>query len=168
MTAQMTSQSHPVDAASPYQAADELAQALAGAGKAQNSGRGDRLFSFGEAAEGVYLIVKGTARASLPGEPGRELVSRTAGPGSVLGLPSALCATRYQFDVVAVDAVEAVFVETAAVNEILRRRPELCMKVMNMMCNELSALRQTCDHMRNCAKESCSLHGSCMQAESLQ
>ena len=147
--------------ATPYQAADELVRALALAGEKQRVECGERLFSFGEEAKGVYLIVKGTARAALSGVPGRELMCRTAGPGSVLGLPSALCANRYQFDVEAVEELEAVFLPTESVNEILRQQPELCMQVMNMMCDELSTLRQTTEHMRNCVQHSCLLHGRC-------
>lgn len=157
-----------VDVAWPYQLADEMARALTPAGEMRRLECGERLFSSGDAAEGVYLIMKGTARATLPGEAGGELVGRTAGAGSVLGLPSALCSTRYQFDVEAVEAVEAVFLTTGMVNEILRRQPELCMQVMNMMCDELKGLKQTCDHMRSCAKESCSLHGQCSQLSNLQ
>ena len=149
--------------ATPHQGADELVQALALAGEKQKVKSGARLFSFGDEAKGVYLIVKGTARAALSGVPGRELICRTAGPGSVLGLPSALCANPYQFDVEAVGEVEAVFLPTASVNEILRQKPELCMQVMNMMCDELSALRQTSEHMRNCVQYSCLLHGRCTQ-----
>jgi CRP-like cAMP-binding protein len=162
---QMTSRG---DAASPYQAGDELVRALAPAGRQQRVERGGRLFSFGDEATGVYLIVKGTARASLAGKAGRELICRMAGPGSVLGLPAALCAKSYPFDVEALEAVEAIYLETATVNEILRQQPELCMQVMNMMCDELSGLRQTHDHMRNCAKESCSLHESCVHVDTLQ
>jgi CRP-like cAMP-binding protein len=148
--------------------ADELAQALTPAGESRRLGCGERLFSFGDAAEGVYLIMRGTARATLPGEAGDELVCRTAGAGSVLGLPSALCAGRYQFDVEAIEAVEAVFLPTGRVNEILRQRPELCMQVMNMMCDELAALKLTGDHMKSCTRESCSLYGQCRQGASSQ
>jgi CRP-like cAMP-binding protein len=117
------------------------------------------LFSFGDAAEGVYLIVKGRARARLAGDG----ICRTAGAGSMLGLPAALCAARYQFDVEALESVEAVYLPVGMVNEILRGRPELCMHVMSMMCDELAALKQTGDFMRSCTKESCSLHGLCRQ-----
>ncbi len=156
------------EAAWPYQLAEEMAQALTPAGEMRRLECGERLFSFGDVAEGVYLITQGTARATLPGEAGGELVGRTAGAGSVLGLPSALCSNRYQFDVEALEALEAVFLPTGTVNEILRGQPELCMLVMNMMCDELNGLKQTCDHMRNCAKESCSLHGQCRQRSGLQ
>ncbi len=156
------------DATWPYQLADEMARALTPAGEIRRLKCGERLFSFGDAADGVYLIMKGTARATLPGEAGGELVGHTAGAGSVVGLPSALCATHYQFNVEALEAVEAVFLPTNRVNEILRQQPELCMQVMNMMCDELNGLKQTRDHMRSCAKESCSLHGQCRQQSNLR
>jgi CRP/FNR family transcriptional regulator len=154
--------------ASAYRAADELVQALTPAGTKQSVKRGERIFSFGDEAKGVYLIESGTVRASLPGAPGRELVSHKAGPGSVLGLPSALCANSYQFDVEAIEAVEAVFLPTGTVNEILRQQPALGMQVMNMMCDELSALRQTTEHMRNCVQHSCSLYGRCTRSSAKQ
>jgi CRP-like cAMP-binding protein len=148
---------------SQYQADGELARVLSAAGQARKVECGERLFSFGEPAQGVYLIVKGTARASLADQR-RELMCRTAGPGSVLGLPSALCANRYQFDVQALEDVEAVFLETATVNEILRGQPELCMRAMSMVCEELEALRRTREHMQSCSKSSCALHEQCSQA----
>lgn len=156
------------DTAWPYRLAGELAQALASAGERRRLEGGERLFSFGDAARGVFLILNGTARATLPSKAGGELVCRTAGAGSVLGLPAALCANFYQFDVAALEALEAVFLPTALVNELLREKPELCMQVMKMMCDELQALKQTRDHMSHCANPSCSLHGQCMQAFNIQ
>lgn len=150
-----------------YQADEELVRALAPAGQVKKVERDGRLFSSGDAAGGVYVIVKGTARATLTGSE-RELMCRTAGPGAVLGLTSALCAKQYQFDVQALETVEAVFLETGTVNEILRGQPELCMRAMRMMCDELEALRQTREHMQSCAKQSCALHSQCSQAARLQ
>jgi CRP-like cAMP-binding protein len=150
-----------------YQADEDLVRALTPAGEMKRVERDGRLFSSGDAAGGVYLIVKGTARATLAGDE-RELMCRTAGPGSVLGLTSALCAKHYQFDVQALETVEAVFLETGTVNEILRGQPELCMRAMRMMCDELEALRQTREHMQSCDKQSCALHPQCSQAARLQ
>jgi len=155
------------DAAWAQQAPEELVQALAVAGQAVRLECGKRLFSYGEAADGVYLILNGTARAALPGEPGRDLVCLTAGPGSVLGLPSALCAKSYQFDVEALGALEAAYVPVEQMNEILRQQPELCMKVMTMMCDELSTLRQTRDHLSSCTNPGCGLFGACTHASPL-
>jgi CRP-like cAMP-binding protein len=150
-----------------YEADEELVRALSPAGQVKRVERDGRLFSSGEAAGGVYLIVKGTARATMVGEE-RELMCRTAGPGAVLGLTSALCAKQYQFDVQALEPVEAVFLETGTVNEILRGQPELCMRAMRMMCDELEALRQTREHMQSCDQQSCALHEQCSQVARLQ
>ncbi len=149
------------DAAWPCKAADELAEALIPVGERRRVKRGDRLFSSGDTAEGIYLIVKGTARATLPSELGGELVCQVAGAGSVLGLPSALCSKRFQFDVEALEPLEAVFLPTAPVNEILRQRPDLCLQAMGLMCDELKALKQRCDQMNLCRKQECCLHGQC-------
>lgn len=151
-------------AASPHEATAELAAALIPAGQLLKVERGERLFSFGDAARGVYVILKGTLRAWLPGGPGKELMCRTAEAGSVLGMPAALCAHNYQFNVEALEAVEAVFLETVRVNEILRQKPALCMQVMGMMCNELESLKQTRERMQNCHNTNCSLHACCVQA----
>ncbi len=134
-------------------------RALSPFGRKRRVERGDRLISSGEAAKGVYLIVSGAARVSLPGVKGT--VSHMVGAGSVLGLPAALCSARYEFDAEAMEAAELIFLETGSVNEILREHPALCMQVMTMMCDEMSALKQTRDHMRGCGKKSCSMHEQC-------
>jgi CRP-like cAMP-binding protein len=149
------------DAGWAQQAPEELAGALSAVGVLRHVEGGERLFSCGEAATGVYLILKGRARAVLPGLPGRELVCLTAGPGSVLGLHSALCAKSYQFDVECLEAVEARYVPMEQIHELLRVRPELGLLAMNMMCNELSALKVTRKHLSNCTNQACGLFGCC-------
>jgi CRP-like cAMP-binding protein len=149
--------------ASLHEAAAELAEVLIPVGQLLKLERGERLFSFGDAAQGAYVVVQGTLRVWLPSGAGKELMCRTAQAGAVLGLPAALCAHHYQFNVEALDAVEAVFLETAAVNEILRQKPALCMRVMGMMCNELDLLKQTREQMQTCRNTNCSLHACCVQ-----
>jgi len=149
-----------------YAADEKLVRALEPAGQAIKVERDARVFSVGDAARGVFLILKGMARATLTDE-GRELMCRVAGPGSVLGLPSALCSKHYQYDVRALEPVEAVFLETAAMNDILRGHPDLCMRAMRMMCEEMDALRQTREHMNNCGQETCALFPQCSQRAGL-
>lgn len=148
------------DAGWAQPAPEELARALGTAGELRQVSGGKRVFSCGEAAAGVYLILKGRARAVLPG-PERELMCLTAGAGAVLGLHSALCAKNYQFDVEAMEALEAQYVPVEQVQELLRPRPDLGMQVMNMMCNELSALKVTREHLSKCTNGACALFGCC-------
>lgn len=150
------------------EAPKELRKALAEAGDARQLQSGSQLFAFGEAAGGVFLIVQGRARAVLPGEAGQAMVWLTAGPGSLLGVPSALCAKSYQFDVEALELVEAVYVPVAQFNELLRSRPELGMQVMGMMCEELSALGKTREHLSRCENRECGIYCQCKQAAALE
>jgi CRP-like cAMP-binding protein len=148
-------------------ASPELAGALTEAGERRQWKSGQRIFAFGDPAEGVYLILSGKARAALPGGPGRELMRLTAAEGSLLGLPSALCSKSYQFDVVALEAIEAVYLPVERVNRLLRERPELGMQMMTMMCAEMDTLRQTREHMSRCQNRDCGMHGYCVQASQL-
>jgi CRP-like cAMP-binding protein len=137
-------------------------------GEVRQLPKGSRLFSCGEAAAGVFLIVEGRARAVLAGKAGSELVCLTAGPGSLLGVPSALCSKEFQFDVDVLESVESVYVPVAQLNELLRKRPELGMHVMSMMCEELSALGKTREHLSRCDKRECGLYCQCKQAAALE
>lgn len=145
-------------------APEELRKALVAAGEKRHVQGGSRLFSFGETAEGVFLIVEGRTRAVLPGGAGAELASWTAGPGALLGVPSALCAKSYQLDVDSLEQVEAVYLPVSQLNELLRQRPELGMQVMNMMCAEMSALGKTREHLSRCTNRDCGLYCQCQQA----
>ena len=147
----------------PVRASGELERLLANEGETCSLGRDSKLFSAGDEARGIFLVTRGTARASLKDEPGRELTACMAGPGSVLGLPSAMCSKSYQIDVVAVEPLEVAFLTADDFNRIMRARPELCMKAMELMCDELAVLKQTREHMKRCANESCALYCSCHQ-----
>ena len=147
-------------------APEELAAALVAAGEKRELESGQRLFSCGETAGGVFLILKGRARAVLPGAEGRELMALTAGPGAVLGIPAALCSKKYQFDVDALERLELAYLPQEQLNSLLLEHPELGMLVMTMMCNEMSALRQTREHLSRCQNQQCGLHGYCVQAAS--
>ncbi|HEX8924784.1 MAG TPA: Crp/Fnr family transcriptional regulator [Terriglobales bacterium] len=155
---------HPSQAAvarSPFQAPPELAAAIRAVATPLLVETGERVFTAGAPATGVYLLTAGTVRAFLPAEDGRELICRTLSAGSLLGLPAAMCAKTYQFTVEAVDHVSLSFVETAVFNELLRGTPQVCMLVVGMMSDELTEIRQTHEHMRSCTNTSCSLHGAC-------
>lgn len=141
-----------------------LAEAVGAAGELRSILAGDAVFSFGEAAEGIFLVRRGQVQATLTGHAGGNLMRSLAGPGSVLGLSSALCFHGYQYNAVALEPVELTFLPTAALNDLLRRQPEVGMKVMSLMCAEMDALRQTREHLGRCQNHECGLHGFCQQA----
>jgi hypothetical protein len=83
-------------------------------------------------------------------------------------VPSALCAKSYQFDVESMESLEAAYLPVAQLNDLLRLRPELGMQVMSMMCEELSVLGRTKEHLSRCQNKECGLHGYCTQASALE
>ena len=144
-------------------ATGELAKALSAAGEPRSLAAGEALFSYGDAAGGIFLVRHGSLRASLPGRAGRELMRSLVGPGSVLGLSAALCSRSYQCDAVALEPVELTYLPTAQLNDLLRGKPEVGMQAMAIMCDEMSALRQTREHLGRCQNHDCGLHGFCQQ-----
>jgi CRP-like cAMP-binding protein len=110
---------------------------------------------------GIYLLRRGTVRAYLATSAGREIVNRVLGSGAILGFPAAMCSRSFQFTVEALEATNLAFLETRALNEYLRARPDLCMQVVTMMSDELIELHQKRDHMKSCDNTECSLHASC-------
>ena len=148
----------------PFQAPPELAAAIRALAKTLSVSKGERVFAAGAPADGVYLVSEGTVRAFLPADDGRELICRTLSAGSLLGLPAAMCAKTYQFTVEASEDVSLRFLDTATFNGMLRGNTSLCMLVVGMMSDELTQIRQTHEHMRNCANTSCSLRAACVTA----
>jgi CRP-like cAMP-binding protein len=143
-----------------YSTDSELAAILAAAGQRRTFPPGGRFFSAGDSAHGMYLIVQGTAQAELTVN-GEEVLRRIAGPGAVMGMSSAMCSGHYKFDAVALEPVTGVFLQTADLNTLLRGNPELGLRVMNLMCDEMEALRQTRDRLRSCQRRECGLFEAC-------
>jgi Cyclic nucleotide-binding domain len=144
-----------------FQASSELFAALDAIASELHARAGDCVFTEGTIATGVYLLRSGSIRAVSAHKDGRDIVNRVIGPGAILGFPSAMCSQTFQYSVRAIEDSKLGFVETRKLNEHLRLLPNLCMQVVGMMSDELIELRETRDHMRNCANTSCSLHGSC-------
>jgi CRP-like cAMP-binding protein len=144
-----------------FRASPELFAALDAIASGLHALAGDFVFREGTLCTGIYLLRSGSVRAFSAHKDGRDIVNRIVGPGAILGMPAAMCGRAFQFSAKALETSEIGFIETAALNEHLRARPELCMQVVGMMSDELIELRETRDHMQNCTNTSCSLHGSC-------
>jgi CRP-like cAMP-binding protein len=144
-----------------FQASQELFKALDAVASDLRAEAGDCIFREGTLSTGVYLLRAGTVRAFSAHKNGREIINRVVGPGAILGFPAAMCARTFQFSVDALEPATLAFVETRALNEHLRSRPDLCMQVVGMMSDELIELRETRDHMKSCTNTDCSLHSSC-------
>jgi len=148
---------------SAFRASPAVQAALLALGRVIVVPAGEVIFRQGSTAMGIYLILEGGARLSMPDGSGAEISfgSRTVGAGSVLGLPAVLCSIPYVFTARAIERCRISFIEAARLNEFLRERTEICMQVVQMMSRELSAMNEASDSLKTCTKTSCSMSGAC-------
>lgn len=129
-----------ITSSGPFGASEALCNALASAGNPENIAKGTVLFRQGEPVKGVYVVVRGKIRLSLVE---REAVSdRMAGPGSVLGLPATMTGNTYSLSAQVLEASELLFVERDVVLGLLRRCPEFCFEVVEILAHEVSHMRR--------------------------
>jgi CRP-like cAMP-binding protein len=101
---------------------------------------GTVLFRRGDPCAGLFLILSGRVRMVL--EPSIAVFpERVLGPGCVLGLPSVMAGAPYSLTAVVVDDAELAHVTQQELTECLRRDPELCFDVMEMLSHEISETR---------------------------
>jgi len=67
---------------------------------------------------------------------------RTAGPGSILGLPSTMSGKPYSLTAEVADEARIVFVGRSLVLKSLQHNPELCFEVLGLLSREVQQLRE--------------------------
>ena len=105
-----------------------------------SKGKGTILFRHGDAVLGLYLILSGKVSLALDGVHS-AFSPRILGIGSVVGLPATVAGTPYSLTAQVVEDAELAFVPRQAVVDCLRRNPQLCFEVMDMLSGEISGTR---------------------------
>ncbi len=99
--------------------------------------RGTALFLEGRQARGVFVLCDGRAKLTICAEGRKRLQVRTAGPGEVLGLSSALSGRPYELTAETVDACQVAFVKRRDLLKFLREHCEACLQVVNLLSGDL-------------------------------
>jgi CRP/FNR family transcriptional regulator len=102
--------------------------------------RGTVLFRQGDAAMGVYLLTRGTAKLFLTSDSGEKLTLRTAGPGNLLGLSAAISGNAHLLTAELIEDADISFIPTSEALDFLRKRSDLCFNVVQMLGDELLQL----------------------------
>lgn len=124
----------------PFGASEALCEALASAGKSEQFEKGVVLFRQGEQVRGVYVVKTGRVQLSLVD---RGAVSgRIAGAGSVLGLPATMTGNVYSLTAQALEPAVVLFVTRQDVLGLLRRYPEFCFEVVEILAQEVGHMRR--------------------------
>jgi CRP-like cAMP-binding protein len=104
--------------------------------------KGDAVFREGENPAGLYCLAIGKVKIFKEGVGGREQIIRMVRPQGLMGYPSLIAGKTYSASAVALEESAVCRFEKNVFFKLLRRNPELSMKMMRMMALELSYLNE--------------------------
>lgn len=103
---------------------------------------GTVLFRRNEPSFGIFLIRSGSISLRLEGEGTALLVNRTAGPGSIVGLPATLSRSHYSLTAVTLEQCQLAFVKRETLLAAIRKNAELGMELLQALSEEVIAMRE--------------------------
>jgi CRP-like cAMP-binding protein len=116
----------------------KLKKSLLGAGIVESYPANHPLFHVDQDAVGVYLVMKGKVRLSLPDLP---KLDRVFTPGSLLGLPATFTGHAYSLEAISVTEAEVLHVKRDAFLELMAGMPEFCREAANILSREVSFIQ---------------------------
>ena len=124
----------------PFRAPRELQDAIAEIGKGKSVKTDAVLFKQGEPAKGLFLVESGKIVLSQ-GSGRRKKLFGIADAGSILGLPAVVRNQPYSLTATAVAESKLTFVSRTKAQRLLQSDPQLCFKAVQVLSNEVRALR---------------------------
>jgi CRP-like cAMP-binding protein len=91
---------------------------------------------------GIFLLCRGKARLTMYSRTGEKLSFRTVGPGYLLGLPASMRNKPYNFTAELLQDSQVAFVRNQDIPTLLRRRGDLCFRVVQTLSHELRRLQR--------------------------
>ena len=91
---------------------------------------------------GIFLLCRGKARLTMYSRTGEKLAFRTVGPGYLLGLPASMRNKPYNFTAELLQDSQVAFIRNQDIPTLLRRRGDLCFRVVQTLSHELRRLQQ--------------------------
>jgi CRP/FNR family cyclic AMP-dependent transcriptional regulator len=121
-----------------FGALDERARhELAGHARRQSFNIGEPIFHVGASGQSMMVILTGTVRVSLPGPRGKGIILADLPPGELLGEVALLDGKDRSADATALTKCELVVLERRDVVAFLEKRPDVCLKLLELMCARL-------------------------------
>ena len=107
---------------------------------------GTNLFRYGDPGDSMYVLLSGYVEIGITTKTGEHIVLQRQGPKEFFGEISLLDGGPRTATVVAIDAVEALIVSRADLDELFRLQPAAA---LNLLAATGSRLRQTTQLLRN-------------------
>lgn len=123
-----------------FAAPPEICAMLQSLGEVQTVPRLTTLFCKGDAPRGVFVVVKG--RVALSAGDDTRQITRIAAEHSLLGLPSTVGNRHYSLTARTVTDTQVCVVPAAEFRKSMASNPALGLAIVNILSNEVSALRR--------------------------
>jgi CRP-like cAMP-binding protein len=106
------------------------------------------VFSRGDRADELFIILSGRMKLSVLAPDGRELTFRTAGPGEIVGEIAALDGSVRSADMTAIRESETLILATRSLASLLQSRPGFGLEVIHFLCRRV---RDTTEQLESIA-----------------
>jgi CRP/FNR family cyclic AMP-dependent transcriptional regulator len=121
-----------------FGALDEAARReLTSHARRQSFNSGEPIFHVGAPGQSMMVILNGTVRVSLPGPRGKGVILADLPPGELLGEVALLDGKERSADATALTNCELVVLERRDVVAFLEKRPDVCIKLLALLCARL-------------------------------
>lgn len=100
--------------------------------------KGEMIFHEGNRAAGVYCLASGKVKVYKEGIGGREQIIRMVRPQGLIGFAAFISGNAYSASAVAIEESGVCHFDKEPFMKLIRRNPDLSMKLMRMMAVELS------------------------------
>ena len=98
---------------------------------------GEVIYHKGSPGHGMMAVLSGEVRISAPSPEGKEIVLSIVRPGEIFGELALLDGKDRSADCVALTPCELASLERRDVLPLLRAQPEICLKLLEMLCDKL-------------------------------
>lgn len=112
-------------------------EALIEIGRTTQIAAGHTLFHKGDEPDRFFVIITGSARASVPSHDGRDLVLRLLGPGDVFGEIGVLDGGVRTADVATTEVCELMVFERNNFKRYMLERPEVAIELVGVLAQRL-------------------------------
>ena len=116
---------------------DDARLELAGHAHRRCFDTGEPIFHVGAPGQSMMVILNGTVRVSLPGPRGKGFILADLPAGELLGEVALLDGKERSADATALTKCELVVLERRDVVAFLEKRPDVCLKLLELMCARL-------------------------------
>jgi CRP-like cAMP-binding protein len=110
---------------------------LAGRAHTRSLEAGEPIFHVGDPGHSMMLILTGSVRVSVPGPKGKAVILADLSAGDLLGEVALLDGKERSADASALTRSEFLVIERRDVVAFLEKRPDVCLKLLELLCARL-------------------------------